>query len=184
MVNDLLDLANLEAGKKEYQPVETRLSSLVEIVVRELTFSALEKKIRILFVKPGLNDRVVVDKNKIIQVIRKLIANSIKYSPKGSQIVLEIKRETDRLIFSVKDKGIGVPKSERELIFEKFVQGSRSKTGAGGTGIGLTISREIVNDHSGDIWVEDNPEGGSIFSVAIPPGEGNGEITYRASSPI
>lgn len=69
---------------------------------------------------------------------------------------------------SVIDNGIGIPKGELESVFDKFIQSSKTKTGAGGTGLGLAISKQIVLDHHGSIWAENNPDGGTIFTVKIP----------------
>ena len=72
------------------------------------------------------------------------------------------------IIFSVKDQGVGIPENELKSIFDKFIQSSRTKTGAGGTGLGLAICNEIIKDHRGEIWAENNLEGGAIFSFMLP----------------
>ncbi len=171
LLNDLLDLANLEAGKREYNPTKVELSFLVEIVIRELTFAALEKRIKLNFTRPAFDDRVMIDKNKIIQVVRKIISNAVKYSPKESTVTIEVKKQKESLIVSVLDHGIGIPRNELEIVFDKFVQSSKTKTGAGGKGLGLTISREIISDHNGKIWAENNPEGGSVVCFSLPVGQ-------------
>lgn len=168
LLNDLLDLANLEAGYKGYQHIKVNLSFLIGIVLREFTFASMEKQISLEFKKPDFNDSIVVDKTKIIQVIRNLISNAIQYSPEGSTIRIEIQKQSDNLKLSIFDNGLGIPQKELEIVFNKFTESSMTKTGAGGKGLGLSISKEIISDHHGEIWAENNPEGGAVLHVILP----------------
>ncbi len=168
LLNDLLDLAKLESGQKDYKFYKTKLSILVEIAIQDLVFLSKEKKSVIEFEKPKFDDRIMVDKEKIVQVIRNILSNAIKYSPDGSRVMIRIKEKDSGIILSVIDNGIGIPENELGAVFDKFVQSSKSKTGAGGTGLGLSISREIIKDHNGRIWAENNQEGGASFHFLLP----------------
>ncbi len=120
------------------------------------------------FRRPDFNDSIEADREKIIQVIRNILSNSIQYSPRGSHISIDIKDRKEGLVLSVSDHGIGIPENELGIVFEKFTQSSLSKTGAGGTGLGLSISREIIKDHKGQIWAEKNDSGGATLRFMLP----------------
>ena len=87
---------------------------------------------------------------------------------KSNDLPINGKKLTPAVLFSVIDQGIGIPENELDSIFDKFVQSSKTKTGAGGTGLGLAICKEIIDAHKGEIWAENNAEGGSIFSFMLP----------------
>lgn len=168
LVNDLLDLSKLESGKDIYTLEVVSLSSLVPVILNEMRTIAQDKKVKITFKGKATSDMVNVDSRKIIQVIRNLLSNAIKFSREGGEVVVDIGEEVSFITFSVVDNGIGIPEGERESIFDEFVQSSKTKTGAGGTGLGLAICRRIISGHSGKIWAENNPEGGSIFTFKLP----------------
>lgn len=168
LLNDLLDLAKLESGQKDYRFYKSKLSLLVEIAIRDMVFLTQEKGMIIDFHRPDFDDRVFVDKEKIVQVIRNILSNAIQYSPEGSHIIINIQDTTGGITLTVSDQGIGIPENELEFIFDKFVQSSISKTGAGGTGLGLSISKEIIKDHHGRIWAENNIDGGATLNIVLP----------------
>ncbi|MCP4756365.1 MAG: response regulator [Proteobacteria bacterium] len=168
LLNDLLDLAKLEAGKMEYQFRRSKLSALVEIVLSELSAFSHEKEVDIDFKRPGFDDTAEFDSDKILQVVRNLLSNAIKYSPSKSTVQMEIHDLDSNVGLSVCDSGIGIPAEEADDIFEKFVQSSMTSTGAGGTGLGLPICRQIIGDHKGGIWAENNPDQGATFSFSVP----------------
>lgn len=168
LLNDLLDLSKLESGRAEYHFSEEPLSYLVSIVINELQMLTREKDIVVDYEKPRFDDSIEIDPEKMIQVIRNLLANAIKYSDPGGRIEIWVQKKADNLIFSICDPGIGIPEDELEVIFEKFIQSSLTKNGAGGTGLGLAICRKIVEDHQGKIWVENNPESGATFRFRLP----------------
>ncbi len=168
LLNDLLDLAKLESGQKDYQFNKASLSNIVEIAIRDLVFLTQEKQMLIDFNRPDFDDSIVADKEKIIQVVRNILSNSIQYSPRRSLIKIDILDRQEGLVISVADQGIGIPENELEMIFDKFTQSSLSKTGAGGTGLGLSISKEIIKDHNGRIWAEKNEHGGATVKFILP----------------
>ncbi len=168
LLNDLLDLAKLESGQKDYQFHQAGLSNMVEIAIRDLVFLTQEKQMIIDFNRPDFDDSIIADKEKIIQVVRNILVNSIQYSPRRSLIKIDILDRQEGLVLSISDQGIGIPENELEMVFDKFTQSSLSKTGAGGTGLGLSISKEIIKDHNGRIWAEKNEHGGATIKFILP----------------
>lgn len=168
LINDLLDLSKQEAGHVEYSFIPTTLSKLTGMIVYELDALIKEKDITVHYSDPDFDDLVWLDSDKILQVIRNLMSNAIKFSRNGSGIEISIEDENNALVFSIMDHGVGIPDEELDAIFEKFVQSSKTKSWAGGTGLGLSICRHIISDHNGNIWAENNPDGGATFRFKLP----------------
>jgi len=180
LLNDLLDLSKLEAGKMNYEFGAHRMAGIVDTVLGELAAYAREADVRLQTVELAPGVMAWCDPLRIGQVVRNLIANAIKFTPAGKRVSVEIdvgvlRSEHDGLAspipaarVTVIDEGIGIPPEELELVFDKFVQSSKTRSGAGGTGLGLAISREIVAQHAGRIWGENNPGGGARFSLLLP----------------
>ena len=112
--------------------------------------------------------RINADAELIQRVIVNLIANALKYTPKGGHVLVKVSENPDSVRVEVKDTGQGMPREACVKIFDKFQR--LPETLSGGTGIGLTISREIVKAHSGKIWAESEPGKGSSFIFEIPKG--------------
>ena len=170
LLNDLLDLAKLEAGKLTFEIEATRIGALVDGVAVEFRAQLIEKRLRLDWEVPAPDPIAPACEMRLKQVVRNLLGNAIKFSPPEGTIALELVQDDDRLIFSVKDEGPGVPDGELEAIFGKFVQSTNTKTSAGGTGLGLAICREILAAHDGRIWVRNRTERGSCFAFEIPAG--------------
>ena len=176
LLNDLLDLAKLEAGKMEYSMETHDSRTILEECITEFKALADEKRIHLHYTHPEKPCRAWFDYNRIGQVLRNLLSNAIKFSDEGQEIIINLRRDTtelygeerDAIRISVIDNGVGIPDNELESIFDKFIQSSKTKTGAGGTGLGLPISNEIVINHKGArIWAEHNPNGGTIFHLVL-----------------
>jgi len=172
LLNDLLDLSKLESGKLTPEFIEDDLSSVVQQSIDELSSLISNKNLAVHtdFDNPAI---AVFDKKLIAQVIVNLISNAIKFSPETSDLELTTTKhiDQDKLVFSVLDEGVGIPQEELENVFDKFVQSSKTKRDDGGTGLGLPISKEIIELHSGKIWAESPPAGknkGTIFTFEIP----------------
>ncbi len=168
LINDLLDITKIEAGKVEWkmEPV-----SVVEIIERAiaLTSSSFEQYGLELIsdVEDGLPE-VVGDKNRLEQVMINLFSNAMKFTEKGS-VLCRARKINNEIIISVIDKGTGISDIDKEKIFEKFKQaGTTIKGKPKGTGLGLPICKEIVKHHGGRIWVESELGKGSIFSFTLP----------------
>lgn len=170
LLNDLLDLSKLEAGKFTFNIKECKIEKAVDYVIEDLQKLLEEKSIKINIIKECSDATAFFDHEKIVQVIYNLLSNSIKFSPKGESIDLKIKYTSSNsyLVVSVRDRGVGIPKEEMEHVFNKFVQSSKTKSGAGGTGLGLSICKEIIKGHAGDIWCKEGEGSGVIFSFTLP----------------
>ncbi|MBU2643408.1 response regulator [bacterium] len=168
LVNDLLDLSKLEQQRMEYTFQKERLSNITSYVIKDLITIIQDKNLTIDFNQQEFVDLAEMDITRITQVIINLFSNAIKFSHPGGKIRIQLDDHPHELTFSIIDNGIGIPEGEMETVFEKFNQSSKTKSMGGGTGLGLAISRQIILDHSGEIWVEQNPDGGTIFRFQIP----------------
>ncbi|MBI4601284.1 MAG: HAMP domain-containing protein [Planctomycetes bacterium] len=167
LLNDLLDLSKLDAGKMTFELAPADLGGILKSAVDELS-ALLAERILKCSVAGDLGLTVKLDPQRILQVARNLLGNAIKFSPAGSTIDVVLERAVDRVRVSVEDRGVGIPPEDLEAVFDKFVQSKRTKSGAGGTGLGLTICREIVSAHGGRIWAENRPEGGAAIRFELP----------------
>jgi PAS domain S-box-containing protein len=181
LVNDLLELSKLEAGKMHLTPVPQDILAPIRDIITEVETLAAERQIRIDIADCCTDTVVAIDGTRFPQVMRNVLSNAIKYSPPERTVRIFLtdsrlsrgRRATDlpeipALEIEVRDEGIGIPEDELDTIFDKFVQSSRTNTGAGGTGLGLAISREIVLAHRGHIRARNNPGGGASFFVTLP----------------
>jgi light-regulated signal transduction histidine kinase (bacteriophytochrome) len=179
LIDDLLDLSSLHAGKMIFHPRVGDILPTIERAVAEVDGLARPKQIEITILRDGNRRPVSFDPVRIEQVIINLLSNALKFSPPRSAITIDVStshagRDLPGLIIEVSDQGVGIPTIELDLIFEKFMQSSRTRSGAGGTGLGLAICREIIEAHGGRIWAVNNPSGGTSLFVALPhaPPEG------------
>jgi two-component system sensor histidine kinase GlrK len=193
MIRNLLDLSRIEAGVMEYEIKRQDLVPLVQNALAEIEVRTGEKQIQIQTSFQEEPLPVACDAASIIQVIVNLVGNAVKFSPKGGIVQLSVEA-TQRIpegvpqywrtqvmnlgkeqvygCVVVADFGPGIPDAEKERIFERFHQVKQDKKIAGqGVGLGLAISRTIIEAHRGAIWVEDNPGGGSRFLLLLPTGE-------------
>ncbi len=181
MLDELLDLAKLEAGKVDYQITEYNLNKIVGSCVNECKRTAAEKNITLEINEFSDSTTLYCDVQKIKQVMINLLGNALKFAPSGGKIQIFSghsklavgKRKSDNmtvpaLFFTVKDEGIGIPENELSSIFDRFEQSKATRDKFGGTGLGLSISREIIRAHHGKIWAENNPECGASFSFVLP----------------
>jgi len=168
LLNDLLDLAKLESGKITFEFSPADLDLLIDSMVDECNSLASEKMLTVRCEHHEANGQIVLDADKIKQVLRNILSNAIKFSPEGGTIDISTFKKADSVVVSVRDQGAGVPENELGSIFDKFFQSSKTKTGAGGTGLGLAICQEIITAHKGRIWAENNPDTGVNFLFEIP----------------
>ena len=173
LINDILDIEKLEAGKAEFIIEKLSIPSVLEECFTSFCEQMSKKGLR--FSKeaePGLRF-VMADRQKIMQVLYNLISNAMKFTPEGGAVTLSAGAHGGRsILFCVKDTGSGISPEYHEAVFEKFRQIAR-KTGPGqkGTGLGLAISRKLVEKMGGSIWVESELEKGSRFYFTLPAGE-------------
>jgi signal transduction histidine kinase len=170
MVGNLLDVSRMEAGSMEYEMAPNDLVLLAGSVIREFDVQARQRGIQFRLENDLPSLFAECDRERIVQVIGNLYENALKFSPAGSDIVTRINRVDEGIMISVSDSGPGVPNEHKHKIFQKFHQLRHGKKVAGqGVGLGLAICKTIVEAHGGQIWVEDNPNGGSVFSFVLQP---------------
>jgi signal transduction histidine kinase len=181
MINDILDLAKIEAGKMEVRPSTFRLESVVSAQCDMARPLAERKKIDLEFtIGPGL-DAIEQDQAKVQQILANLLSNAVKFTPEGGRIDVRARLEESQgdpaaqFLLEVEDTGVGIAEDERVAIFEKFRQGRVFQTGddamtreISGTGLGLSIVRELCRLLGGDIAVESQLGRGSRFTVRLP----------------
>jgi signal transduction histidine kinase len=171
LLNDLLDLSKLEAGRMELDIEKNNLHQVFESCLSEQETRLLERNITIKTTFDG-NCLIRFDAVRIGQVITNLLSNAIKFSPEGKTISIAISSTSianqPALCFKIEDEGVGIPKDELDTIFYKFTQSSKTKSNAGGTGLGLAICKDIIALHQGKIWAENGINGGAIFQFDIP----------------
>lgn len=168
LLNDLLDLAKLEAGKMTFELAEWRLGEVVALVVDEFESILSDQDIQLVFEKDVAETVVTLDKARMAQLVRNILTNAVKFSPAGGTIRVSLKHQNQQTTVAIQDQGPGIPEEELESVFDKFVQSSKTRTTAGGTGLGLAICKEIVEAHRGMIWAENHPTGGTVFQFTIP----------------
>ncbi len=180
LLNDLLDLSKLEAGKMSYDMRPNCLHTTARKVIADLEPLIKDKQLQLEVNEPAVETTAVFDQQRIGQVIRNLLHNAIKFSPEGGRIRLDIQHAAQApdpetawagvpaIGMTIMDQGIGIPENELSMIFDKFMQSSKTKTGAGGTGLGLAICQEIICAHRGEIRAANTTEGGAIFTFNIP----------------
>jgi signal transduction histidine kinase/ActR/RegA family two-component response regulator len=176
LINEILDLSKVEAGKMPIEPRDARLADVRDYL--EQTFRHVAEQKGLAFtveMGPELPASVFTDVTRLQQILKNLLANAFKFTERGS-VTLRIERRHPAagahgalLAFAVRDTGIGIPKDKQRIIFEAFQQadGTTSRK-YGGTGLGLTISREIARLLGGTIDVESAPGAGSVFTVLMP----------------
>ncbi|WP_414756078.1 ATP-binding protein [Anabaena sp. CCY 9910] len=171
MINDILDLSQIEAGKTVLNIAEFSLVEVAENTIESLLEKALSEQVNLkldLQIDPR-RDRFTADAARIEQILWNLLTNAIKFTPEGGNVTLRIWVEDDTSIFQVEDTGIGIPEEQLPLLFEKFQQlDTPYRRRYEGTGLGLALTKQLVELHRGHIEVESTVGIGSIFTVWIP----------------
>lgn len=169
LVNSLLDLSKMEAGMMSYTFEKSNLGPLINKAVVEITPLVEAKGIQLESDVERDLPLVNLDRERILQVLRNLIGNAVKFTPTAGQVKVAARTLDRRVEVSVRDTGPGVPKENLETIFDKFQQGKRKGAFASnGTGLGLAMAKHIIVSHGGSIWAENHPEQGSTFIFVLP----------------
>jgi two-component system sensor histidine kinase GlrK len=170
LVNSLLDLSKMEAGMMTYFFEQRSVTPLIHEVVRELEPLMEAKKIVLEMEVPEELPLVKLDYERILQALRNLIGNAVKFAPHGGQVSILTRPVDGGVEVSVSDTGPGIPPENLATIFDKFHQvPSQVPNHIQGTGLGLAITRQIITDHGGNIWAESEPGCGSKFIFVLPP---------------
>jgi signal transduction histidine kinase/CheY-like chemotaxis protein len=168
LLGDILDLSKIEAGRMELDlttfPMDDILSQAISLVRERAALHGLQLMLES---TPGLGT-VTADELRLKQVLLNLLSNAVKFTPDGGRIDVRAWRDGDVVEVTVTDTGIGVAPADQERIFDSFQQGERSASTSEGTGLGLTLSRRIIELHGGRLWLASTPGRGSTFGISIP----------------
>lgn len=170
LVNDLQELSRVEAKAIPLNVQPVKVTRLIETVTKRMQFQFDEK--RVIFNRQMPHDPILVlaDEDRALQILTNLLGNALQYTPESGTVTVTIEREKNMARFSIHDSGIGIPAEHLAHIFDRFyrVDKSRSRT-HGGSGIGLTISKHLVEAQGGKIWAESDGENkGSVFVFTLP----------------
>jgi signal transduction histidine kinase len=176
LIDNVLDFSRIESGRRRYERVPTAVEPLVRETLEAFAYPLEQGRFKVeVIIAPDLPE-VPMDADAVAQALANLVDNAIKYSAVDRVLVVDARREDDRLALSVTDRGIGIPRAEQSRIFEKFYRVGQSETqGRRGSGVGLALVRHVVEAHGGDVTVESAPGEGSRFTLRLPLGTGRGE---------
>jgi PAS domain S-box-containing protein len=174
LIDDLLDLSKLEAGRMQIKQETTSIESVIKDAIVSLDAWANTKSIKMEEkIQEGIS-QVSIDSQRIGQVLNNLIGNAIKFTPHNGKIIVgaDLMGGGKEVEVSVQDTGAGIPKEDLGKVFDRFYQtGERTLTDISGTGVGLSIAKEIVELHGGKIWAESEKNKGAKFLFTIPVGD-------------
>jgi len=170
LINDILDISKIEAGKVEVNPEAVILTRMIDGLTKGLQVIAQEKGLDFsAVIEPGTPERIETDSQRLGQILKNLLSNALKFTARG-EVALRVFAESPGTVsFSVRDTGIGIPVHQQEIIFEAFRQADGSTHRKyGGTGLGLSISRDLARLLGGNITVQSAPDKGSVFTLTLP----------------
>ncbi len=168
IIVDFLEISRIEAARLKFNFVKADLTKTIESVINEMKGFMPEKKIKIES-KIDKLPLIEVDPDRVSQVLRNLINNAIKFSPENSRVEISAKINSDTILFSVRDSGVGISEKDQRRLFEPFYQAENMyQHKSGGTGLGLAISKGIVESQNGKIWLNSILGKGTIFYFTIP----------------
>lgn len=168
LINDILQLSEIEGMQKDNHISEHNLKAIIDEVLILLKAAAEKKNISLIIDVPD-NIRIYANKDRIKQMLINLIDNAINYNTENGKVVIHAEKSNGKLIISIKDTGIGIPKAHQVRVFERFYRVDKGRSrNMGGTGLGLSIVKHIVNLYSGDIRIISEPGSGSEFIIQLP----------------
>jgi signal transduction histidine kinase len=169
IVGDMLSVSEIEAGSFKLRTGEVRLDALFEELKEDYQAQAADKKIDLIFDLPPKYPPLQGDRDKVMLALHNLLGNAMKYTPEGGGVTVRVAADSRLLTVEVTDTGIGIAPDETELIFERFYRSKDKRLGGiTGTGLGLTLAREVIRLHGGDITVRSQLNQGSTFTLSIP----------------
>jgi signal transduction histidine kinase len=168
LINDVLDLSKIEAGRLELRPEAIDAAGAIEEVLSSVRSQGLAKSLAI-EIDVSVPEAVCADRVRFKQILYNLLSNAVKFTPEGGRISVEAGIRDGLLEVSVSDTGVGIPKAEHDSVFDKFYQtGMTTKGVREGTGLGLAITKRLVEEHGGKIRLESELGKGSCFTFTIP----------------
>ena len=168
LLGDNLDQSKIEAGRMELDPTTFPMDDVLAQAISLVRERAALHGIRLTLESPHALGAVTADELRLKQVLLNLLSNAVKFTSDGGSIDVRAWRDGDDVEVTVTDTGIGIDPADQERIFDSFQQGERSASSSEGTGLGLTLSRRIIELHGGRLWVSSNPGEGSTFGISIP----------------
>ncbi len=170
LINDLLDISRIESGRIQMKQEPISLLEIVRQRIEEIRPQADEKSIQLELTAPELIPKIFGDEARMGQVFTNLISNAIKFTPNNGEVNIKVEVDGNLLHVEVIDTGPGIPSEERQKVFDKFYQLSDISTRQqGGSGLGLSITKSIVEAHGGTLWIDDGNQGkGSNFQFVLP----------------
>lgn len=169
LINDLLNVARIEEGRFIYKPQAVDFTELLQIVIEPIKELAQEKKVKVEIDLSEEPKVVRADTEKLALAVKNLIENAVYYTEPGGVVAISLKKKGNELEFFVKDTGIGIPKNQQHRIFGKFFRGDNAvRKETEGTGLGLFISKNIIEAHKGKIWFESTEGKGTTFFFSLP----------------
>jgi len=167
LIRDLTDVSRLEAGRLSVEPEPMDLVELVYGCAEQARGQAQGHVIRV----DGLEEPIIGrwDRDRLAEVLTNLLSNAIKYSPEGGEVLVTIEQREDDVLVAVHDQGLGIPAERLAHVFDRFYRVQETAAMAGGLGLGLYISKHLIEAHGGQIWAaSDGPDRGSTFSFTLP----------------
>lgn len=169
LVNGLLNISRIESGRIIVDPKLTDLSLLIKEILKELEQNIKEKKLNLVVSMSEDIGEILVDQSLIREVYLNLMTNAIKYSKKNGEIVIRLSKDSENVVFQIIDDGLGIPEKDQASIFEKFHRASNAvKSETDGTGLGLYLTKAIVESSKGKIWFESEENKGTTFWFTLP----------------
>src|SRR5690606_35631330 len=172
IVGDMLSVAEIEAGSVKLQWGEIRLEPLFAELEDDYRQQAQEKQVELRFDLPPKFPIMWGDRDKLLLAMHNLVSNALKYTPRGGSVTVRADADDTQLRVEVADTGIGIAPEERERVFERFYRAQDQRVEQiTGTGIGLSLARELARIHGGDITVDSEMNKGSVFTLTAPTGK-------------
>ncbi|MEK3765617.1 ATP-binding response regulator [Solibacillus sp. FSL K6-4121] len=166
LINDFLDLQRMESGRQVYVMEKVAFNEVVQEVLNKFDFNSQYK---VQFEDLSESTFVKADEERLVQLLINLIGNAVKFSPNGGDIIIRAEKSENCLKVSIQDNGIGIPENEIPTLFQKFKRiDNSSRRKIGGTGLGLALSKEIVSNHNGEIWIESQENVGTTVYFTLP----------------
>ena len=169
LVNDLLDLAALESGRNQLQLTDFEVVKVLKDAVETVAPQAKQRDVNLVPEWPGPDVRLEADLSRVRQVLVNLVANAVKFTPAGGNVTVKAWLENGQVRFMVSDSGIGIPSKDLPHIFDRFYRVTKGRSRLqGGSGLGLTIVKQAIDAHRGDISVESTEGKGTTFYFQLP----------------
>lgn len=170
LIEDLLDISSIVAGRLRLNLVPTQLNSVIELAVNIIQISARQKQVEISFNQPQDSVLMMCDPDRLQQVMLNLLANAIKFTPEGGRITVKLVYHADQAQIQVSDTGLGISADFLPYVFDRFRQAEKAETQSNpGLGLGLLLVRQLVELHGGSVQAESSGEGqGATFTVRLP----------------